>query len=153
MLKPLSHRHAPALQAILSHPLVRKYNDIPTFCDLAEFRSYLQYDLALWYQNQGGRWVIEYNKDVIGSCGIYNYNQTLEQAEIGFELHPDYWHQGFMSEVLVSILDYLRAQDSGPKVNILIARCDINNGSSLKLLSKFHFTLRKDKKQTYELVL
>ncbi|MDP5212100.1 GNAT family N-acetyltransferase [Pseudoalteromonas tunicata] len=152
-MKPLSHRHASALMAILSHPLVCKYNDIPTFNDLADFRAYLQNDLALWYQHEGGRWCIEYNKTIIGSCGVYNYNNQLKHAEIGFELHPDYWHLGFMNEALVAVLDYYRSQAAIPLVTNIIARCDSENIASLTLLEKFKFTKIDNEEITYNLKL
>lgn len=138
---------------ILSHPLVGKYNDIPRFIDLADFKSYLQSDLDLWYQEEGGRWAIEYNKTVIGSCGIYNYAHDINQGEIGFELHPDYWQLGLMAEALVALLDYYRSANSIPRLMTLVARCHKDNTASLKLLNKLKFIKSENEIISYQLKL
>jgi ribosomal-protein-alanine N-acetyltransferase len=43
---------------------------------------------------------------VIGSCGYYNLNSGYHSAEIGYDLHPDYWRRGIMTEALAAAIAY-----------------------------------------------
>ena len=137
-LLPISHRHAGPLWPILSHPMVREYNDIPDFVDKIEFRDYLQTDIELWLEGKGGRWILDYNGTVIGSCGIYPLNEGSSLLQLSFELSPNYWCQGFMyeacSHLLSSDLSMLNLPDQA-----IYARCKAQNGPSIKLLKKLGF--------------
>ncbi len=53
-------------------------------------------------------WVLELRNagDVIGACCLWNFNDSRTCAEIGYELRPELWRRGLMTEALTSILDY-----------------------------------------------
>ena len=137
-LIPISHRHAALLWPILSHPMVREYNDIPDFVDKIDFRDYLQTDIELWLEGIGGRWILDYQGIVIGSCGLYPLNDQGTQLQLSFELSPDYWHQGFMFEACTQLLAFdfsvLNISDKA-----VYARCHTHNDPSIKLLKKLGF--------------
>ena len=53
-------------------------------------------------------WVIA-TKDggaVIGDCCYWHFDRTSMVAEIGYELHPDHWGKGTMSEALPPVLRF-----------------------------------------------
>jgi len=52
------------------------------------------------------RWAIvekETNR-FVGTCGYQGLNETSSRSEIGYELHPDVWHKGYMQEALYAII-------------------------------------------------
>ncbi|KAM0799455.1 GCN5-like N-acetyltransferase, partial [Usnea florida] len=68
---------------------------------------------------------------VIGTAGIFD----KATGEIELMLHHDYWSQGYMSEVLASLIP--RFWQRGVKV--LVADVDPRNYGSVKLLNRFGF--------------
>ncbi|OJF97016.1 GNAT family N-acetyltransferase [Alkalibacterium sp. 20] len=66
-----------------------------------------------WYNSiiekgTGIRWVITKRESsvVIGSCGFLNMSREHHRAEIGFELHKDYWKQGIASEAVEAVIQH-----------------------------------------------
>lgn len=47
---------------------------------------------------------------VIGCGGFRTENYPKSEAEVGIEIHPDYWRNGFASESLVAIIALARSQ-------------------------------------------
>lgn len=54
------------------------------------------------------RWaiVLKETNQYIGSCGFHRFNTECTKAEIGYELHPDEWGKGYMSEAVRTILKF-----------------------------------------------
>ena len=50
--------------------------------------------------------VLQTTERVIGSCGIRLVTAHAQQAELGYELHPDYWGQGYATEAARSLLAF-----------------------------------------------
>jgi ribosomal-protein-alanine N-acetyltransferase len=88
-----------------------------------------------FHNSQGIRWGITHkNEDrIIGTCGFHNYSKEHYKTEIGYELAPEYWRQGIMTEVLRAVIKYGFEQ---LKLNRLEAFIDPDNISSRKLLEK-----------------
>jgi len=61
-------------------------------------------------QNQMGLWWGICHKStptrLIGACGLYEWDQDNQNADIGFWLHPDFWRQGIMQEVLPLMIHF-----------------------------------------------
>lgn len=74
----------------------------------------------------------------IGTCGFHRYDSTNNAAEIGYDLFPDYWNNGYMSEALTEMLSY-GFENLG--LNRIYAYVFINNTASNKLLEKLGFSL------------
>jgi [ribosomal protein S5]-alanine N-acetyltransferase len=68
----------------------------------------------IFYWNQllgnenGIRWGIEWkeNQELIGTIGFKQIQQAHLRAEIGYELSPEYWNKGIMTEAGLAVLDY-----------------------------------------------
>ncbi|MCV2504066.1 MAG: GNAT family N-acetyltransferase, partial [Neisseriaceae bacterium] len=54
------------------------------------------------------RWgiVLKENNQVIGTCGYHNFQEEHSRAEIGYDLNPDYWQKGYMTEAITAIQKY-----------------------------------------------
>jgi len=69
-----------------------------SFLDFGEF--YLK-------DKMGFRWAITQKFDparVIGSCGYFSVRRGTATVEAGYEIHPDFWRQGFMTEALQAMI-------------------------------------------------
>lgn len=106
----------------------------------AEIR--VQNRINLFDKGWGCRWAItlkEAPHQVIGSCGYFGVRVSTHTVEIGFEVHPDLWKKGIMTEALTAILDYSFSENAFRPVNRIEALVDPENERSLGLLQKLGF--------------
>lgn len=52
-------------------------------------------------------WAIEYQNQLIGTVGAYDYNPNTSTIEVGLSIFRNHWGQGFGSEALARVLHYL----------------------------------------------
>jgi [ribosomal protein S5]-alanine N-acetyltransferase len=57
---------------------------------------------------RGIRWgiILKENQKFIGTLGLNHLNLQNKRAEIGYELHPDFWRKGFTSEAVKEVLRF-----------------------------------------------
>lgn len=86
------------------------------------------------------RWILVRKIDgaKMGTCGFHCYNQELNSIEIGYDLYPDYWGNGYMQEAINTILEFAKDKLSISRVD---AHIYAENVRSVALASKlgFHF--------------
>ena len=46
------------------------------------------------------------NGQLIGNCGIRQKSENEWEADIGYELAPDYWGKGYPTEAAMAIIDF-----------------------------------------------
>ena len=46
------------------------------------------------------------NDVAIGECCFWNFDPGFRSAEIGYELHSQYWHKGYMTEAVAEVIAY-----------------------------------------------
>ncbi|MBE6114951.1 MAG: GNAT family N-acetyltransferase [Erysipelotrichaceae bacterium] len=83
-----------------------------------------------------------YQKDtneLIGCCGLRPYDETT--LELGFHLRPQYWNQGYATEVAKAVIDYAFDILQVPRV---FAGHNPHNIISKKVLQKLNFTYIQD---------
>jgi methylmalonyl-CoA/ethylmalonyl-CoA epimerase len=98
--------------------------------------------MRLFEMGWGCRWAITLKDDperVIGSCGYFSVRIGTHTVEMGFEVHPEYWRQGIMSEALTAVLDYSFSNAGVIPVYRVEALVDPGNQASIGLLSKLGF--------------
>lgn len=130
------------LFALYAKPDMTKYME-PLFSyeEEKEYeKNYIQYIYKLY---GFGMWLIydKISKDLIGRAGIEIRDTCDEanQAELGFCIASDRWHQGYAYEVCTEIVRLARFEYG---LESLIARCDPDNTASRKLLEKLGFTFK-----------
>lgn len=81
--------------------------------------------------------------NLIGTICLWNFSEDRKEAEIGYELLPDYHRKGIMSEALKTVLDFafneLHLQE-------IVAMTHKLNENSKGLLLKQGFVLEEGKK-------
>lgn len=137
-LRPLEIIDAEALFAIKSDPSVTKCYGLEPHRCLERTREWV--GGIIEDQRRGGVqfWALELreSKGVIGACCLWNFNDSRTCAEIGYELRPEFWRKGLMTEALSAILDH--AFD-----DLRLHRVEANplasNAASITLLLKLGF--------------
>jgi ribosomal-protein-alanine N-acetyltransferase len=74
---------------------------------------------------------------LIGSAGLYDWDEEVRSAEIGYDLDPAYWGRGLMAEALSAIFDFAFTQLDA---NRLQAIAIPGNSASRSLLERLGFT-------------
>lgn len=84
------------------------------------------------------RWVLVNKADgqPIGTCGFHKWDQRNRRAEIGYDLTPTSWGQGYMTEALTTMLSYGFTAMALNRVEALVYP---ENSGSVKLLGKLGF--------------
>jgi RimJ/RimL family protein N-acetyltransferase len=97
-----------AIFDILSRDAVTKYYGRESMKSIEEAEAIIQHFHLIFQEGRGMRWgiVLKNTNQFIGTIGIHNYIPGMKRAEIGFELHPNYWRKGILTEALNSVLEY-----------------------------------------------
>lgn len=99
-------------------------------------------EIVSFYNNPNqttcNRWVLasKHDQQVVGTCGFHKWDKRYDRAEIGYDLAPDAWGQGLMSEALRAALEY-GFETMG--LNRVDALAYVENDRSVKLLEKMGF--------------
>ncbi len=89
-------------ETIMKHigrPLAKTYDDVHLVIDRT---------IDTMKKQEGICWAICLKEDprVIGTIGFYRSQMEHYRTEVGYELHPDFWKKGIMSEAMRAVLDY-----------------------------------------------
>ncbi|WP_310831269.1 GNAT family N-acetyltransferase [Paenibacillus pedocola] len=107
-LQPIAADHASALFEIWTHPAVAPWLDTPPLASVTDAEQLIALLLQMGREEESLRWSITLpDGEIIGSCG-YNQWQLpgAYRGEIGCELSPSCWGQGYMREALELVLDF-----------------------------------------------
>ena len=86
------------------------------------------------------------NETMIGSVCLWNFNETRTQAEIGFDLHPQYQGKGIMTEAVGEVLSYGFIDLGLDRIDAYTHHANVK---SLNLLKRFNFVYQPEMKDSY----
>ncbi|MCY3918059.1 MAG: GNAT family protein [Chloroflexi bacterium] len=91
-------------------------------------------------EKSGIRWAIALKPKnrMIGSCGFHLYERRHRRAEIGYELHSDFWRRGIMTEATQAVLQFCFDRLGAHRLEADVVE---GNAASAALLRKVGFTL------------
>jgi ribosomal-protein-alanine N-acetyltransferase len=145
-LRPIEVDDANEVFHYFSQDKVTKYYDLDTFTGTDEAVRLIENWKKRFANNEGIRWgiAIKPENKIIGSCGFHSWEKDHFKAEVGFEVAPEYWQKGVMTEVLQHVLQYGFEEMGLFRIEALY---DPENIASKKTLEKAGFiyegTLRK----------
>jgi len=115
-----------------------RFLEFEPFKNIEETRSYLKKLIKRSDSKSGYYWFIKSKKDkkIIGTFGVLNIDENKKSAEIGYGISPNYWGEGYFSEILKVVLDYLI---HNLKFHRIWAKTQSNNIASIKGLQKIGF--------------
>lgn len=156
LIKKVSLDDAESLFKVWSNDAVTEYMNIDSMTEVSDAESMINFFIAADSSNEANRMGIflkDNEKDAIGSCGFNYIDFENDRAEIGYELHSDYWRKGYMKEALTALIDYGFETFS---FNRIEAKVDVKNVASQRLLEKMLFesegVLREYEKQKNEYI-
>jgi ribosomal-protein-alanine N-acetyltransferase len=138
-LRALTLADATAHFRIWGHPAVMAGHAALPFEDVSESEELIQRNAQAFVRREAIRWAVIRRDDgrLLGTCGLHNVMLPHYRAEIGYELHPDHWGQGFMSEAVWAVLGH-GFLDMG--LHRIEATVDPDNAASASLLRRLGFT-------------
>ncbi|WP_063368588.1 GNAT family N-acetyltransferase [Pseudoalteromonas luteoviolacea] len=139
ILRLVSYRDCSALLEILNDPKVSHYNDYGTDLTLQDIKAMIQSDLELFYQGVGVRFALLNEGALIGSIGLFDYQESTSEISIGYELAPEQWGKGYMREAASYLIDSLSSILPKALIGQINANVDKENKRSIKLLKHLGF--------------
>ncbi|MDQ2800514.1 MAG: GNAT family N-acetyltransferase [Armatimonadota bacterium] len=129
---------AEAMLTVLSSEVVCRYYDLSPLASLSEAADLIACRAAAFAHHERIRWVLAQKEDdgVIGSCGLSRWDEANGQAEIGYELSPDWQGRGLMREALAAVLAFGFSEMQLEKIEANVVP---ENEPSLRLLRRLGF--------------
>jgi [ribosomal protein S5]-alanine N-acetyltransferase len=104
----IGQQHSQKYYEIMSLDEVTRYYGMENLKSVEEAEKMIDSFKNNFLSNRGIRWgiILKENQQFIGTVGLNNLNLPNKRAEIGYEIHPDYWRKGFTSEAVKEVLRY-----------------------------------------------
>jgi [ribosomal protein S5]-alanine N-acetyltransferase len=109
ILEPVSTQGLDDFHEYSMYPEFYKYLEFPPFITIDDSKKYLNKMIERSKSPLGQYWFIkskEHDK-IIGSFAVINLNSRRLSVDIGFGLSPSYWGNGYFTESISIIVDYL----------------------------------------------
>ena len=76
--------------------------------ELAQAEKLVEHFRNSFVNSRSIRWAMIRKEDnrFAGTIGLNNLSKGMKRAEIGFELHPDFWRTGITSEAVKAVVNY-----------------------------------------------
>ena len=152
LLREFQESDAQAVFETFSLDQVTWYLDSETMHTIDEAEKKVKSRIEMFENGQGVRWGITL-KDrpdtVIGSCGFFLLNPEWYSGEIGYELHPDYWRKGIMSEALRAVIGFGFSDGFFFPTNRIEAQTYLYSEPSMGLLRKLGFQDEGVRREVY----
>ena len=107
-LREITPEDAPAIFSYFSNHEVTKYYGMEPLTTIEQAEHLVSHFSTIYAQNKGMRWAIELKEQsgLIGTIGINLLSISHKRAEVGYELHPDYWGKGLVGEALEAVVQF-----------------------------------------------
>jgi ribosomal-protein-alanine N-acetyltransferase len=126
-----------ALYRIFSDPDVCRYYDLDQLTDVSQAEEMVTHFAERFANCISLRWAITRKPfdDLIGTFGLFVDSDW--RGAIGYDLHPDYWRQGIMTEAVTELTRF-GFEDAGlPRIEAFVM---LDNIASVRLLEKIGYT-------------
>ncbi|MFT5958505.1 MAG: ribosomal-protein-alanine N-acetyltransferase [Polaribacter sp.] len=144
-LRALDLNDAKAIFGLRTNKEVNTYIKRTMLNNLSEARAFIDSISNSVANNTSIFWVLE-SKDtaeLLGTVGLRNFDIEEDYAEIGYDMHPDFQENGYMSEAFKAILNFSAKQMD---LKFIEAFTHKDNNASIALLEKYNFELQPDRK-------
>jgi ribosomal-protein-alanine N-acetyltransferase len=138
LLRELRLTDAHEIFLLRSNKEVNELIDRVTATSIDEAHQFINMIISNQLDNKSFMWVITLKDEpkLIGTIVYWNIVKDKDQAEIGYEMLPQYHGKGIMQEALLKVIDF-GFKTLGLKT--IVAEPKSNNQPSLKLLEKCGF--------------
>jgi [ribosomal protein S5]-alanine N-acetyltransferase len=137
-LRQPDERDLDDLFAMFAHPETTRYWSSTPWTEMQQARDWLRDRQVRHADGSALMFVLELRETghAIGTCTLFNFHTHCRRAEVGYLLHPDYWHHGYMHEALRAMFAHgFDAMD----LRRLEADIDPANTASRRVLERMGF--------------
>ena len=137
-LVEVKKEHAQGIFDNFSNPAVLQYYGMDPMTELAQAEKLVEHFRNSFLANRSMRWAMVRKEDnrFAGTIGLNNLSKGMKRAEIGFEIHPDFWRTGITSEAVKAVLHYSFTEMGLHRMGAVTF---LDNVASIKLLEKNGF--------------
>lgn len=130
--------HAQGVFDNFSNPVVLQYYGMDPMTELAQAEKLVEHFRNSFLASRSIRWAMVRKEDnrFAGTIGLNNLSKGMKRAEIGFEIHPDFWRTGMTSEALRAVVNYSFTELGLHRMGAVTF---LDNVASIKLLEKNGF--------------
>ncbi|WP_433752995.1 GNAT family N-acetyltransferase [Paenibacillus amylolyticus] len=148
LLREIKQSDSQDIFQIFSSDEVTKFYDVESFTNMKQAEELIQRWNERFVNGQVIRWGIALKSDnrIIGTCGFHGWMKQHYKAAMGYELAPEFWQQGYMTEVAQKIVEY---GFNTLELNRIEAFVEPENEGSRKLLEKIGFSEEGILKENY----
>ena len=134
----IKQEHLTDLFKLFGDSNVTKYYNLKTFETEQDGQIFIDWYQKRFKEKLAIRWgiALKGNAKIIGTIGFNNFIKN-HRANIGYDLQPEYWNKGYVTEALKTITDFGFNQ---LEINRIEAEVMIGNSASERVLDKFGFT-------------
>ncbi|MFT8322149.1 MAG: GNAT family protein [Bacillus sp. (in: firmicutes)] len=138
VLRKLTKADAEGIFACFSNEEVIRYYGQQPLEMLEQAEGFVDFFTKNYHEKRGIRWGIEQKgkKGIIGTIGFHSWLPKHQRAEIGYELHPDYWRKGYAVEAITRIISYGFKEMDLTRIGAVVF---LENKASNQLLAKLGF--------------
>jgi ribosomal-protein-alanine N-acetyltransferase len=137
-LVEVNEEHIQGLFDNFSNPEVTKYYGMEPMTELAQAEKLVAHFRNSFLASRSMRWAMVRKEDnrFAGTIGLNSLSKGMKRAEIGFEIHPDFWRTGITSEAVKAVLHYSFTEMGLHRMGAVTF---LDNVASIKLLEKHGF--------------
>lgn len=148
VLRELNPSDAEPFFRARSDPKVMQYMDIEPYHSIEETGQAIQNFNASFRKQEALYWAITLKESglFIGAAGYWRIIKPHFRAELGYQLLPEWWNQGYMREALRSII---RFGFEVMELHSIEANVNPQNLPSIRLLEKLGFVREGNYKENY----
>ncbi len=139
LLRALTMMDLEAIFQIRSSKNFTKYTAREPIKTLDEAKGIIEMIQSIFAKKEGISWAMNINEStkLIGSIGVWKFDNSLNVAEIGYDLNVKHQGKGYMHEALHAVLHFCFTTLNLKKIQ---AKVDIENHASKKCLLKHGFS-------------
>lgn len=106
LLRALTPKDTAALHALFSRPEVTRFSNTPDAPSKARSARLASWMGKLHPSGKGCAWMIEVraSQTLAGAIRFNRFDKKWRSGVIGYELHPDFWGQGLMTEAVAAVV-------------------------------------------------
>jgi ribosomal-protein-alanine N-acetyltransferase len=95
-----------SFRALLAIPEVTRFSNWPDAPTQAQVERVMRWMIKINGSRGGCAWIIEDRKSrrLIGAIRFNHFEKKWRVGEIGYELHPDFWGRGLMTEAVGAVI-------------------------------------------------
>jgi len=138
ILREMTKEDAEGIFACFSNEDVTRYYGQETLEKIEQAEKIVDSFSKSYSEKRGIRWGIERKgtKGIIGTIGFNAWLPKHKRAEIGYELHPNYWRNGYTLEAVLKVISYGFEKLDLTRIGAVVF---IENKASNNLLEKVGF--------------